>query len=522
MAISGTLLARMCLLTVALSAPVLGANETVWRSVQAGGRLVVVAAPACGRRDCKAAWAFMPLIGCTPLRPSQIVLSPSLHRLDTVVPDWCAGAPEVLRVEGPHASVRREHEPALREGLIFENRSLVIASADYEHAGLYTLSVQPRQGARDVTAVYVNVVSASAEGSGARGDDPDPTPPEETDVYRRPHPEIHHESGVTVDLRIAQHSVLFQVGESFRTTATVVPIAHDDERYTMDVVWVYVEMPEQCVEMHVYEACLYHPDLPECLDPDDSPCVVGSRGHRLGMRQYVGCSRRNPPPGCAGESFMDPTRSVSWYGPSGTNLQFHNTPESAAGVYLCIVYVDAHVAAWSYVVVSTAGRYRNVIVDRSIPVRHHVLPMPPTTPAPPTTPGAVQRPRALSVLLGGTVFLALVGVALWVCVICWRARVWRAVRSQRSRGAVYSRIKRRPPYSAAYSSDDSESDSDYEDALLAGPRPSKSASRGPTSGFEILLPQEAPPAHSRPPRGAVDGFTYGVHSVYATLGAPRR
>ncbi|RKG56985.1 hypothetical protein D7W79_42825, partial [Corallococcus exercitus] len=137
--------------------------------------------------------------------------------------------------------------------------------------------------------------------------------------------------GVTVRMETPE-AILFSPGEAFSTNVSIHAIAHDDQTYAMDVVWLRFDVPTSCAEMRIYESCLYHPQLPECLSPADAPCAASTWTSRLAVRSYAGCSRTNPPPRCSAEAHMEPVPGLAWQAAS-VNLEFRDASPQHSGLY---------------------------------------------------------------------------------------------------------------------------------------------------------------------------------------------
>ncbi|ARS01854.1 envelope glycoprotein E [Macacine alphaherpesvirus 3] len=487
--------------------------ETTWKHASAGDEVALFAVPAArpGAPPAKVVWEFDPMRACGPLRPSWVSLRPPGQVLDTVIDAECVDEPRVMAawydrpgdVRGAPSWWLRGPDGTWPPRGNVTNGTLVLRGALAGDSGMHVLSVSHPPNATAARRVVFLTV-------GPRRAEPDGTPPprEEAEgvagatpappphAHARPIAEVAHVRGVTVSLR-TQTSLLFSPGETIHTEVSVVPLAHDDDPYIMEVAWVRFDIPEECGEMRIYEPCLYHPQLPECRSPADAPCAASVWTERLAVRRYGPCSRRVPPPRCPGDAAMEPRAELQWYGHT-INLQFRHASEASAGLYVCVVYVNGHVHAWGHVVVSTAARYRNAVVERS-PPRYR----PPTAEPTPSTQPVGPRPAAprasrLLGVLGAAVGLAVAGLCVWACVTCRRARAWRAVKKRDLMAPTYIRVaddELYPDLSSDGDSEDSEYDSD-DDRLPGTDPPPK---RG--SGFQILAGTKADPwspeAHRR-------------------------
>nr|AQZ58099.1 envelope glycoprotein E [Human alphaherpesvirus 2] len=487
------------------------APRTSWKRVTSGEDVVLLPAPAGPEertRAHKLLWAAEPLDACGPLRPSWVALWPPRRVLETVVDAACMRAPEPLAIAYsppfPAGDEGLYSELAWRDRVAVVNESLVIYGALETDSGLYTLSVvglsdEARQVASVVLVVEPAPVPTPTPDDYDEEDDagvsertpvsvPPPTPPRRPPVAPPTHPrvipEVSHVRGVTVHMETPE-AILFAPGETFGTNVSIHAIAHDDGPYAMDVVWMRFDVPSSCAEMRIYEACLYHPQLPECLSPADAPCAVSSWAYRLAVRSYAGCSRTTPPPRCFAEARMEPVPGLAWLA-STVNLEFQHASPQHAGLYLCVVYVDDHIHAWGHMTISTAAQYRNAVVEQHLPQRQPE-PVEPTRPhvrAPHPAPSA-RGPLRLGAVLGAALLLAALGLSAWACMTCWRRRSWRAVKSRASAtGPTYIRVADSELY-ADWSSD---SEGERDGSLWQDPpeRPDSPSTNG--SGFEILSP----------------------------------
>ncbi|ARS01704.1 envelope glycoprotein E [Macacine alphaherpesvirus 1] len=486
------------LLAWAIAARVCAAAvETTWKHASAGEDVRLFSLPASGpgATGDKVVWEFDPMRGCGPLRPSWVSLRPPGQVLDTVVDAACVEEPQLMAAWYDRRDGGPDGTEFPRANLT--NGTLVLREARLGDTGMHVLSVsRPPNSTATRRVVYLTVGPRRPEPGGTpppREEEEEEgragaTPPPPPHAHAHPIAEVAHVHGVTVSLR-TQTALLFSPGETIHTAVSVVPLAHDDDPYVLEVVWVRFDIPEECGEMRIYEPCLYHPQLPECLSPADAPCAASVWTERLAVRRYGPCSRRVPPPRCPGDAAMEAAPGLQWYGHT-VNLQFRDASEAAAGLYVCVAYVNGHVHAWGHVVISTAARYRNAVVERS-PPRYRPPPAEPTPSARPVGPRpAAPRAARLVGVFGAAVGLAVAGLCVWACVTCRRARAWRAVKKRDLMAPTYIRVADDELY-ADLSSDGESGDSEYDsdgDRLPGTDPPPK---RG--SGFQILSGTKADP-----------------------------
>ncbi|AAU88133.1 envelope glycoprotein E [Cercopithecine alphaherpesvirus 2] len=491
------------------------AVETTWKHASAGDDVVFFDLPAGrpGGPPRELAWEFASMRNCGPLRPSWVSLHPPGQVLETVVDAQCVGAPRLMAAwyGRPDGAPAPGPEAAWPPRVSVSNGTLTLREARPSDSGMYVLTVSRAPNstaARRVVFLTVGPRVAAAvpggppplaEGAGAEaGAAATRAPAAHPYPYPHPHPiaEVAHVHGVTVSLR-TQTAILFSPGDTVHTAVSIVPLAHDDDPYVMEVVWVRFDVPEECGEMRIYEPCLYHPRLPECRSPADAPCAASVWTERLAVRRYGPCSRSVPPPRCPTDAAMEARPGLGWYGPT-VNLQLRDASEASGGLYVCVVYVNGHVHAWGHVVVSTAARYRNAVVERSLP-RYRPPPAAPTPSARPQGPRPALRSPRLVGVFGAALGLAAAGLSVWACVTCRRARAWRAVKKRDPGTQTYIRLADDELY-ADLSSDggweDSEDDDSDDDRLPGTDRPPK---RG--SGFQILSGTKADPWSPEARRG---------------------
>ncbi|AAP41485.1 envelope glycoprotein E [Macacine alphaherpesvirus 1] len=481
------------------------AIETTWKHASAGDEVRLFALPAArpGAPPAKVVWELDPMAACGSLRPSWVSLRPPGQVLDTVVDAECVSEPVLLAAwyerrdggsEVPAPFWGPDGAPPQRGNVT--NGTLVLREARVGDSGMHVLSVfHPPNATAARHVVFLKVAPRRPEPAGGT---PPPRDDEEGGTEEpatpapppHPHPiaEVAHVRGVTVSLR-TQTAILFAPGDTVHTDVSVMPIAHDDDPYVMEVVWVRFDVPEECGEMRIYEPCLYHPQLPECRSPADAPCAASVWTERLAVRRYGPCSRGVPPPRCPSDAAMESRAGLGWYGHT-VNLQLRDASEASGGLYVCVVYVNGHVHAWGHVVISTASRYRNAVVERS-PPRYRPPPVEPTPSAQPTGPRpAAPRAARLVGVLGAAVGLAVAGLSVWACVTCRRARAWRAVKRRDLMAPTYIRLADDELYgdlSSYGDSDDSEYDSDSDRLPGTDPAPKRG------SGFQILSGAKADP-----------------------------
>ncbi|AQS79225.1 envelope glycoprotein E [Ateline alphaherpesvirus 1] len=312
-----------------------------------------------------------------------------------------------------------------------------------------------------------------------------------------------------VGVRMDTHSaLLFQAGETVSTRVGIRFVATDGWPYDVDVVWFRAPIPDGCAEMHIYEPCLRHPRLPECLNPADAPCAFGAPTHHVAAKHFRDCAATRTPPNCnaptTGE-LSGRVRGLSWHHHS-TNLQFVNATEAVNGVYLCAVYIDGHLCAWRHVVVSTANGFRGALVEHTLPRPGHRHPGGDDAAAPPGAhhrddetrpPAARRRGLFLSVLLSIVAGLLVAAALTWLCLACRRGRAWRAAgtarfrrggKGQRPPSPTYFRVPDDDLY-ADFHTSESDASSDEDAPYGAGePRAAGRAGADSGSGFEIILP----------------------------------
>ena len=509
------------LLGVCVVSCLAGTPKTSWRRVSVGEDVSLLPAPGpTGRGPTqKLLWAVEPLDGCGPLHPSWVSLMPPKQVPETVVDAACMRAPVPLAMAyappAPSATGGLRTDFVWQERAAVVNRSLVIHGVRETDSGLYTLSVGDiKDPARQVASVVLVVQPApvptppptpadydeddndegedeSLAGTPASGTPRLPPPPAPPRSWPSA-PEVSHVRGVTVRMETPE-AILFSPGETFSTNVSIHAIAHDDQTYSMDVVWLRFDVPTSCAEMRIYESCLYHPQLPECLSPADAPCAASTWTSRLAVRSYAGCSRTNPPPRCSAEAHMEPVPGLAWQAAS-VNLEFRDASPQHSGLYLCVVYVNDHIHAWGHITISTAAQYRNAVVEQPLPQRGADLAEPthPHVGAPPHAPPTHGALR-LGAVMGAALLLSALGLSVWACMTCWRRRAWRAVKSRASgKGPTYIRVADSELY-ADWSSD-SEGERDQVPWLAPPERPDSPSTNG--SGFEILSPT-APSVYPR-------------------------
>nr|AHM96116.1 envelope glycoprotein E [Papiine alphaherpesvirus 2] len=482
------------------------AVETTWKHASTGDDVRFFDLPAGRPGDPPRgfAWGFEPMQNCGPLRPSWVSLRPPGRVLETVVDAECVGAPRLMAAwyGRPPNETRAPLAPGPEEAwaprVSARNGTLMLLEARPSDSGMYVLTMSRAPNSTAARRVVFLTVGPRGAPGAPDGTPPPhagagvasaPTPPPASAVHPHAHPiaEVAHVRGVTVSLR-TQTAILFSPGDTVHTAVSIVPLAHDDDPYVMEVVWVRFDVPEECGEMRIYEPCLYHPRLPECRSPADAPCAASVWTERLAVRRYGPCSRRAPPPRCPADAAMEARPGLGWYGHT-VNLQLRDASEASGGLYVCVVYVNGHVHAWGHVVVSTAARYRNAIVERSLP-RYRPPPVEPAPPARPAGPRPAPRSLRLVGVFGAALGLAVAGLSVWACVTCRRARAWRAVKKRDLGAPTYIRLADDELY-ADLSSDGASDDSEYDsedDRLPGTDRPPK---RG--SGFQILSGTKSDP-----------------------------
>ncbi|BAP00745.1 envelope glycoprotein E [Pteropodid alphaherpesvirus 1] len=493
------------------------ATATVWQTANLGDNVTLfaqIAIPSHGLQDppvSKLVWGYAGTSRCGMVQPIWVAIHPPRRVKVAVIEPDCMDNPSVLAIQYTrgHSQVFPMNVTSPR--LTIDGHTLLLHDVRQTDSGLYTLtgitSPEGRPWQQDVFLEVREVPFIPDDELPPLDDEsielptPDfngmPITPPASPETRVPLPggppaapsispvaDVHHVRGVSVSLS-TPNTLLFTEGQSFNTDVVIHAISHDDQQYSMEIVWIQHPFPAGCSEMQIFEACLYHPRLPECLEPADARCAISSWTHYLGTQRYLGCSRRATPPNCPSESMLDRGSGITWHGTS-TNLHFHNASASTSGVYLCVVYIDGHVAAWSYITITTTEKFIPVHVETRLPRQRPASPPSfPNFPRPKTT-SASGHFHPLLLVLGLAIALSVVCLVTWGCVTCWRARAWRAVKRHNPKGPTYIRVADHELY-ADFSSD---SEVEFDDSFRLGRLDDATSPRG-GSGFEILSPSSS-------------------------------
>ncbi|QOD40143.1 glycoprotein E [Macropodid alphaherpesvirus 4] len=417
---------RLCFASVFLTwypIAMCAAPRTEWKTVNQNETILLFPHQSMSQPYEKRVLSFLPLSRCSLHRPQWVSIQPKQTFFDTTVSSQCINPPMALAMQYVDLTKTDPTVTVHNDRITFNDDTISLKNAQLEDSGLYTLqsTSDPTHTSHESIFVRVMHFEPHPTGSGVLGP-----------VEGSRHHKIHHADpveeplnsrhthGVTVSLT-TPNSLLFHAGSSFHTDVIIYPEAHDGQEYSLDIVWSYHPLAPQCTEMHIYESCLYHPQLPECMHPSNPACSIGTPSAPLGIKRYLGCSAYATPPNCPSTSKLHAPHGISWYEHSA-NLQFTNASSLVSGVYLCVVYIDEHVHAWGHIVISTADQYLNVVVEDNLPVvqlpeatghPHVVVPPHKTMMPPSSTPSKAIRP--LFYLLGVGVGLAVLGVLAGVC-----------------------------------------------------------------------------------------------------------
>ncbi|BBM13240.1 envelope glycoprotein E [pteropodid alphaherpesvirus 2] len=461
----------------------------------------------------KLLWGYADTSFCGSVRPTWVAFRPPRRVKVAVIEPDCMDRPRVIAVQYIGSGGKSNSIPISPTDprIALSDQSLLLFNVQQKDSGLYTLSGMTMPGGQSWQQdVFLDVrnPSPTPQDLPLLDDDsielpppdfsgmpitppvvPDPQGPPNASTFQAvpsvsPVDDVHHVHGVSVSIS-TPNTILFDVGQTFNTEVAIHVVAHDDQPYSMDILWVQYPVPPTCMRMQIFESCLYHPRLPECIEPADATCSITTWTHYLGTHRYTGCSRKATPPNCPSESMLDRGSGVTWHGLS-TNLHFANATTATNGVYLCVVYINSHVAAWAYITITTADKFVPVHVETQLPLQRS--PSPPSFPnyPRPKTTSTPKQFHPLLLVLGLAIALSVVCLLTWGCVICWRARAWRAVKRRNPQGPTYIRVADHELY-ADFSSD---SEVEFDESFRLGRLDEATSPRG-GSGFEILSPSSS-------------------------------
>ncbi|AMB17016.1 glycoprotein E [Macropodid alphaherpesvirus 1] len=430
---------RLCFVVVLFAWPpiaICAAPRTEWRTAGQGETVLLFPHQSMSQPEEKRVLSFIPLNRCALHHPQWVSIRPRHNLLDMTLSSKCVEPPTALMVQ--YTDLTRDNPTVTvhHNRITFEDDAISLKNIQASDTGLYTLISTTDPTRAHEESIFLHVVPPDSIPQPLIPSDLESGPgPQNESGYHGPHPtpteetlNSQHTYGVTVSL-VTPNSLLFREGSSFHTDVNIYPAAHDTQEYSLDIVWAYHPMDPRCGEMHIYESCLHHPHLPECMYPANAACSIGTISNILGIKQYMGCSADDTPPNCPSTSKFHTTPGLTWLDHS-INLQFTNASRSASGVYLCVVYIDEHVSAWGYIVISTAEQYRNVVVEPNLPVAQ--LPAgtePPPLSSPPRKIGSPSSPRTSRALRP---LFYLLGVGVGLTVVCILAGVCLRSRSRRT------------------------------------------------------------------------------------------
>ncbi|AAQ73756.1 glycoprotein E [Psittacid alphaherpesvirus 1] len=238
-----------------------------------------------------------------------------------------------------------------------DDGDISFAAADKVNEGLYGVRVM---GSGD-SYTFFNVTVATE----TAGDDRDLATVRHVDIA---HNIVPSEDRDHVFVSMPRMHVAWPHGTTVLHPKMIIAAASWRPEYNFTYEWYAVPYDGYCATMRLFEACLYHPSAPACLDPaGHRGCVVGTMTHddlvgRVLMARCRGSDLRT----CEPHVIHIKQKPMVSLGRAVPELRV----ESAAHIpslYILVVKIDDSVAGWAYTELMAEGSSPRVVIDIHMP-----------------------------------------------------------------------------------------------------------------------------------------------------------